>query len=142
MAKCKDGSLYSGVYNRLFPPTLSANAFVAIYTLHLLDRKGKLYGKEILEEMLSETGLKDNPLWSPSHAILYPILRDMEEEGLIRGEWVRGNEEGDKRNRYYYEITEKGRRALRNALDKNYTMFKSSIEFLDRVIRRLYDIRQ
>lgn len=68
-------------------------------------RGGESYGYEILQRvtMLSNGRVQ----WSDG--MLYPVLRRLEKEGLIEGEW-RTMESG--RRRKYYRLSEKGRRRL------------------------------
>ena len=47
----KEKPRYTGSYNRLFPLKVSTNTFLTIYILHLLKTKGRLYGKEIINEI-------------------------------------------------------------------------------------------
>jgi DNA-binding PadR family transcriptional regulator len=66
---------------------------------------GESYGYEILQRvaLLSRGRVQ----WSDG--MLYPVLRRLEKEGLIEGEW-RIAESG--RRRRYYRLSEKGRRQL------------------------------
>lgn len=66
---------------------------------------GESYGYEILQRvsMLSRGQVQ----WSDG--MLYPVLRRLEKEGLISGDW-RTMESG--RRRRYYRLSEKGRRQL------------------------------
>ena len=66
---------------------------------------GESYGYEILQRVRTVTGGKME--WSS--AMLYPVLRRMEKEGLIRSEW-RVSEKN--RMRKYYMITDLGRTEL------------------------------
>ena len=66
---------------------------------------GESYGYQILQRVRRVSG--GSLEWSS--AMLYPVLRRMEKEGLIRSEW-RVSEE--KRMRKYYMLTDKGRREL------------------------------
>lgn len=62
---------------------------------------GKNYGYRIIKEIEQ---LSDGELqWTD--AMLYPVLKRMENEGLIKSQWVQG-ETGRKRK--YYEITPVG----------------------------------
>ena len=63
---------------------------------------GESYGYRILQRVRSVSG--GSMKWSS--AMLYPVLRRMEREGLIRSEW-RVSEEN--RMRKYYLLTDKGR---------------------------------
>jgi PadR family transcriptional regulator, regulatory protein AphA len=63
-------------------------------------------GYELIRYFDDTVGL----MWSASDSQLYPELRRMEEEGLIRGETVPRGERGEKRR---YSITPRGRAELR-----------------------------
>jgi PadR family transcriptional regulator PadR len=66
---------------------------------------GESYGYQILQRVRRVSG--GSMQWSS--AMLYPVLRRMEKEGLIRSEW-RVSEEN--RMRKYYLLTDAGRREL------------------------------
>jgi DNA-binding PadR family transcriptional regulator len=66
---------------------------------------GESYGYQILQRVRRVSG--GSMKWSS--AMLYPVLRRMEREGLIRSEW-RVSEEN--RMRKYYMLTEAGRKEL------------------------------
>jgi len=66
---------------------------------------GESYGYQILRRVRRVSG--GTVKWSS--AMLYPVLRRMEREGLIRSEW-RVSEE--KRMRKYYMLTDAGRQEL------------------------------
>ena len=69
--------------------------------LWLLSQK-KMSGYAILKEICRLTDLKF------ASGIIYPLLYELEEKDLIRGEWIRKG----RRNIKYYSITEKGENAL------------------------------
>lgn len=48
-----------------------------------------------------------------NHGTLYPILHKLEKEGLIRGTW---SDEGQRRKRKSYALTDKGKKYARNQL--------------------------
>ncbi|MGQ9718524.1 MAG: PadR family transcriptional regulator [Nitrososphaerales archaeon] len=52
----------------------------------------------------------------PTAGGLYPALKEMEKEGLIRGEW----EQEDRRK--VYHITKKGREVFREAVEKHFEL--------------------
>ena len=66
-------------------------------------RSGESYGYQILQRVRRVSG--GTMKWSS--AMLYPVLRRMEKEGLIRSEW-RVSEEN--RMRKYYRLTDLGRK--------------------------------
>ncbi|MCX7610327.1 MAG: PadR family transcriptional regulator [Ignavibacterium sp.] len=92
-------------YNRLFPHKISTNTFLTIYILNTLKKHNRMYGKEISDYILQ----RFNGNWKPSHGMLYPILRNLEKKGLIKGYWEDSTD--SKRFRRFYEITEKGLQA-------------------------------
>jgi len=66
---------------------------------------GESYGYQILQRVRRVSG--GTMKWSS--AMLYPVLRRMEKEGLIRSEWRVSDE---KRMRKYYALTDLGRKEL------------------------------
>ena len=122
---------YSGSYNRLFPLKVSTNTFITIYVLHLLKGKGRLYGKEIINEIEARFSGK----WKPSHGLVYPILRELEAEGLVKGEWV-----GDKSKKTIrvYRITDAGVAAYEQEKDSHKEMFLQSYNIMETLIGDLY----
>lgn len=74
---------------------------------------GRLYGYAISKEVSRRSGeqLRLTP------GVLYPILREMEAEGLIAAEWEevkseRAEEGAEGRRRKWYKLTAKGRKRL------------------------------
>lgn len=66
---------------------------------------GESYGYEILQRV----SLLSRGRFEWSDGMLYPVLRRLERDGLIAGEW-RTMDTG--RRRRYYRLSEKGRRKL------------------------------
>jgi PadR family transcriptional regulator, regulatory protein PadR len=90
-----------------------------LLVLHLISRE-PAYGNRLIEEIeeITEGVISVNP------NTIYPLLRELEAQGLIEGSW----EHPDRRTRRYYSITKEGRREQRR--------LKSEVEpFLDSVIR-------
>ncbi|MBS4535981.1 helix-turn-helix transcriptional regulator [Clostridium sp. D2Q-14] len=85
--------------NRQFPTKISTTSFVKLYILHLL-REKSYYGNEIIDEIKKRLKGK----WEPSPGMIYPLLREFEEENYIKGWW----EEPDKRSIRHYKLTEEG----------------------------------
>jgi len=82
---------------------------VQLCLLALLAREQK-YGFQILKELRE---LSDG-FFDLKEGTLYPALRRLEERGFVESRWVEP-ETGVPRK--YYRITEKGRRALSEAID-------------------------
>jgi len=80
-----------------------------LYTL----LKGPAHGYEILKKVRENT----LGLISPAAGSLYPALRDLEENGFIKGEWC-----GGKRRIKVYEITEKGKGTFRDVVEGHFNL--------------------
>ncbi|MBC7087300.1 MAG: PadR family transcriptional regulator [Tissierellales bacterium] len=89
----------SNLRQRQFPSTISTTSFAKLYILHILSVK-KCYGNYIKEEI----GRRLKGKWIPSPGLIYPLLNQLEQEGLIVGNW----EEPIKRTVKIYTITEYG----------------------------------
>lgn len=131
MTSMEEKARYSGAYNRLFPLKVSTNTFLTIYTLHLL-QKGRLYGKEIINAIED----RFSGQWKPSHGLVYPILRELEKEGLVTGEWVGDN---NKKTIRIYEITDAGRAAYDREKDQHKDIFSQSYSIMETLMGDLYD---
>jgi PadR family transcriptional regulator PadR len=89
-----------------------------LLVLHLLGRE-PAYGNRLIEsiEQITQGTISVNP------NTMYPLLREMEGQGLVEGRW----EPPDTRTRRYYSMTPAGRR--------EYRRLKADVEpFLDSVI--------
>jgi PadR family transcriptional regulator PadR len=89
-----------------------------LLVLHLLGRE-PAYGNRLIEsiEQITQGTISVNP------NTMYPLLREMEGQGLVEGRW----EPPDRRTRRYYSMTPAGRR--------EYRRLKAEVEpFLDSVI--------
>ena len=96
-----------------------------LLVLHLIDRE-PTYGNHLIEEIgrITEGAISVNP------NTVYPLLRQLESDGLIKGSW----EHPDRRTRRYYSITAAGRR--------EHKRLAGELEpFLDSVIRPISSIR-
>ena len=92
-----------------------------LLVLHLVTRE-PTYGNRLIEEIerITQGAISVNP------NTMYPLLREMEGQGLVQGRW----ELPDRRTRRYYSITPAGRREYKRLL--------TEVEpFLDSVIRSL-----
>ena len=67
--------------------------------------RGESYGYAILSEVRRAS--REELSWTDG--MLYPVLRRMEERGLVRSRW---GESDEGRRRRYYRITPAGRRSL------------------------------
>lgn len=85
---------------------------LSIYVLHSLNRKPKS-GYDILAEINEKT----EGTWTPSKGTVYPLLKKLKEEGLIKV-----NKIGD-RSKNIFELTEKGKKSLLD-IDKHKREWK------------------
>ncbi len=83
--------------------------YIRVAVLILLNNKPS-HGYEIMKEIRDKT----RGFYTPTPGGVYPILRNLEKTGYIKGEWHRQNN----RNIKTYRITEKGKLILRNAIIK------------------------
>jgi PadR family transcriptional regulator len=97
-----------------------------LLVLHLIAREAT-YGNRLIEsiEEMTQGVISVNP------NTMYPLLREMEGEGLVEGRW----ELPDRRTRRYYSITPAGRREYKRLL-------REVEPFLDSVIRSVGLIKQ
>ena len=68
-----------------------------------------MYGYQIAQEMAT----RSEGYFEMKEGLLYPALHQMEQDGLVCGEWRPGQGE---RRRKYYLITDKGRRVLADSV--------------------------
>lgn len=68
-----------------------------------------MYGYQIAQELAA----RSEGYFEMKEGLLYPALHQMEQEGLVRGEWRPGQ---GKRRRKYYLITDKGHRVLADSV--------------------------
>jgi PadR family transcriptional regulator PadR len=90
-----------------------------LLVLHLVAQE-PTYGNRLIEsiEEITQGAISVNP------NTMYPLLREMEAQGLVEGRW----ELPDRRTRRYYSITSAGRR--------EYKRLRGEVEpFLDSVIQ-------
>lgn len=77
-----------------------------------------LYGYEIIKEI----SRKSEEILTLGEGSIYPMLHQLEAKDLIRGYWK--NEDG--RDRKYYQITQKGKKAFTKNL-KEWEVFSQSL---------------
>jgi len=97
-----------------------------LLVLHLVARE-PTYGNRLIEaiEEMTQGVISVNP------NTMYPLLREMENQGLVEGRW----ELPDRRTRRYYSVTPAGRREYKR-------LVKEVEPFLDSVIRSVSLIKR
>lgn len=118
--------------NRQFPSKISTTSFVKLYILHLLKEKS-YYGNEIIEEIKTRLDNK----WEPSPGMVYPLLRELEEEGYVTGWW----EEPDKRSIRRYRLTENGYKHYQIILLQYKSSFIDSLSIVRNVLKDIYNLK-
>ncbi len=90
--------------------------YIRMGVLILLNKKPS-HGYEIMKEINSRT----KGFWQPTPGGVYPILRDLEKSGYIKGQW----QTQKNRRLKVYKITESGDAILRSAILKQSEIFKN-----------------
>ena len=97
-----------------------------LLVLHLVADE-PAYGNRLIEEIERITG----GAISPNPNTMYPLLRQLESDGRIKGEW----EHPDRRTRRFYAITDAGR--------DEYQRLRTELEpFLEEMIRTVTLIKR
>lgn len=108
---------------------ISITAMVKLLILNMLS-KNHMYGNQIIDNI----SLKLHEKWAPSPGMIYPLLRQLEDEGHIVGWWS----DPVKRSTRYYKITNEGAEYYK-ILKKNYQgLIKDSIEILESFKKEIY----
>jgi PadR family transcriptional regulator PadR len=123
---------YRNERNRQFPSKISTTSFVKLYILHLLKDRS-YYGNEIIEEIKSRL----NGKWEPSPGMVYPLLRELEEEGYVTGWW----EEPDKRSIRHYRLTDEGHKHYQIILLQHKHTFMDSLYIVQTVLKDIYGMK-
>src|SRR3954470_13686835 len=100
-----------------------------LLVLHLIARE-PAYGNRLIEEIerITEGVISVNP------NTIYPLLRQMEADGLIEGRW----EHPDRRSRRYYSITAAGRREHKRLRGEVEPFIESVIRSMSLLQKELY----
>src|SRR5699024_2583847 len=103
--------------------------FVRLYILHLLTEQ-EYYGNKIKDEISKRLNNK----WSPSPGMIYPLLRELESEGYIKGQW----EEPLKRSIRRYKITDEGIKHYKIIKSKYKSSFDDSLMIIKNTLKDIY----
>ncbi|MCR1898084.1 PadR family transcriptional regulator [Irregularibacter muris] len=122
-------SFYKGERNRNAVLKISTTSLVKLLILNFLSKKD-YYGNQLIET-ISKT-FKDK--WEPSPGMIYPLLRDLEEKGYIKGWW----REPDKKTIRYYKITDQGLEYFK-IIKKSYkSTLDDSLEMVNNILQEVY----
>lgn len=128
----KESKRYAGKYNRLMPMKTSVNTFITTYILHMLDKRGSMYGKAMIDEMTK----RFKGSWTPSHGLVYPILSELEQEGILKGRWITGE---TKRQVKEYSLTKRGQSVFELEKRESEQAFIESITMMELFMLDVYD---
>jgi PadR family transcriptional regulator, regulatory protein PadR len=100
-----------------------------LLVLHLI-AQAPSYGNQLMERIagMTEGVLSVNP------NTMYPLLRQLEGRGLIRGEW----EHPQRRSRRYYTMTEAGRAEYERLVEEVRPFLDSVKASIDEIVREVY----
>ena len=101
-----------------------------LLVLHLIAREPQ-YGNRLIEEIerITEGVISVNP------NTIYPLLRQLEAQGMIKGDW----EHPDRRTRRYYSVTAAGRREHKRLREEVKPFLDSVVRSVTLIEREIYD---
>lgn len=115
--------------NRQFAAKISITSLMKIFILHLLS-KGNLYGNQIIDQVKAKLHNK----WEPSPGMIYPLLRDLEENGFVKSWW----QEPDKKSIRFYRITKEGSDHLERLKIRYRKPLEDSRDIIQYILEELY----
>ena len=112
-----------------FTGGLRRREVLPLLVLHLI-AQGPSYGNQLMERIGAMTAgvLSVNP------NTMYPLLRQLEERGLIQGEW----EHPERRTRRYYSLTGDGRAEYERLVEDVRPFLDSVRSSIDEIVREVY----
>ena len=108
---------------------LRRRAVLPLLVLHLIN-EGPSYGNQLMERIGAMTAgvLSVNP------NTMYPLLRQLEARGLIKGEW----EHPERRSRRYYALTAEGRVEYQRLVEEVRPFLDSVKSSIDEIVDEVY----
>lgn len=100
-----------------------------IYVLYILSL-GPTNGNEISHKI----SIRTNGKWTPSTGGIYPLLKRMENDELIDGQW----DDPNKKFQKVYHITEKGKKEFQNKKAILKPKIEDSLEVFKTIYKDLY----
>ena len=112
-----------------FTGELRRREVLPLLVLHLIS-DGPSYGNQLMERIAAMTAgvLSVNP------NTMYPLLRRLESDGLIRGDW----EHPERRTRRYYSVTGEGREEYERLVAEVRPFLDSVRSSIDEIVREVY----
>lgn len=108
---------------------LRRREILPLLVLHLIAQRPS-YGNQLMERIAGMTAgvLNVNP------NTMYPLLRRLERDGLIAGEW----EHPERRTRRYYSLTDDGRAEYGRLVEDVRPFLDSVRSSIDQIVREVY----
>jgi PadR family transcriptional regulator PadR len=112
-----------------FTGELRKRDILPLLVLHFM-KDGPSYGNQLMERISKVTAgvLSVNP------NTMYPLLRSLEEKGVISGEW----EHPERRSRRYYSLTEDGRAEYDRLVGEVRPFLDSIARSIDEIVAEVY----
>jgi len=112
-----------------FTGGLRRREVLPLLVLHLISQ-GPSYGNQLMERIadMTEGVLSVNP------NTMYPLLRQLEERGLIEGKW----EHPERRTRRFYTVTADGKREYERLVEEVRPFLDSVQSSIDEIVREVY----
>jgi len=122
----------SDIRNRQFSTKISTTSLMKMFILHLLS-VNTLYGNQIIDQIK----LKLHNKWEPSPGMIYPLLRQLEDNGHVQSWW----QEPDKKSIRYYKITEEGVSHLERLKIRYKKPIEDSIDIMQYSLDEIYYLK-
>ena len=112
-----------------FTGELRKREILPLLVLHFM-KDGRSYGNQLMERISKVTAgvLSVNP------NTMYPLLRSLEEKGMIQGEW----EHPERRSRRYYSLTKQGKAEYERLVSEVRPFLDSIARSIDEIVNEVY----
>ncbi|MFL5867344.1 MAG: PadR family transcriptional regulator, partial [Thermoleophilaceae bacterium] len=112
-----------------FTGGLRRREVLPLLVLHFI-AQGPSYGNQLMERIaeMTEGVLNVNP------NTMYPLLRQLEERGLIEGKW----EHPERRTRRFYTVTASGKKEYKRLVEEVRPFLDSVQSSIDEIVREVY----
>jgi DNA-binding PadR family transcriptional regulator len=112
-----------------FTGELRKREVLPLLVLHFM-RQGPSYGNQLMERISGVTA----GVMSVNPNTMYPLLRQLEERGLIEGKW----EHPERRSRRYYSLTKDGEEEYGRLVADTRPFLDSVQRSIEEIVREVY----
>ena len=112
-----------------FTGELRKREVLPLLVLHFM-KQGPSYGNQLMERISSVT----EGVLSVNPNTMYPLLRQLEERGLIEGSW----EHPERRSRRYYSLTTEGEKEYGRLVSDTRPFLDSVRRSIEEIVREVY----